>query len=311
MTIKITYMTNVNTVITMQNLAQSEDLLIEYSDNDIVIVDSIQKYVEVSSAQVSLNAIIMCTKGSIETLINGEKTVLEKNQMAIIPSNMIVTDIIFSEDFDFKGMFLTNRILQDFLRDNSAVWNELMFVQRKYVYPIEEEKMQLFKHFYQIMFFTVAKEFNNPYRVNVIQSILKSFILWICGILNQNINASISKNYTDTANSHFQHFLDLLNASHLKYRSVESIAADLCITPKHLSLVCKKCSGKSAKEWIREQTLTQIRFLLKETDLSIKQISDKMNFPNYSFFGKYVKKHYGVTPCKLRITLREKTQHIQ
>jgi AraC-like DNA-binding protein len=46
--------------------------------------------------------------------------------------------------------------------------------------------------------------------------------------------------------------------------------------------------------------LEEIRFYLKQTDLSIKQVSNRLNFPNPSFFGKYVKEHLGVTPKKLR-----------
>ena len=46
--------------------------------------------------------------------------------------------------------------------------------------------------------------------------------------------------------------------------------------------------------------LADIRYYLKHTDLSIKQICARMGFPNPSFFGKYVKEHFGMTPTQLR-----------
>jgi AraC-like DNA-binding protein len=78
------------------------------------------------------------------------------------------------------------------------------------------------------------------------------------------------------------------------------IASDLCISPKYLTAICKKQSGKTANEWIREQVLEEIRYYLRQTDLSIKQICDRLGFSNSSFFGKYVKEHFGMTPMQLR-----------
>jgi AraC-like DNA-binding protein len=39
---------------------------------------------------------------------------------------------------------------------------------------------------------------------------------------------------------------------------------------------------------------------LKQTDLSVKQICDRLGFPNPSFFGKYVREHFGMTPLAIR-----------
>jgi len=103
-----------------------------------------------------------------------------------------------------------------------------------------------------------------------------------------------------SSDSHFQRFLTLLTQSEVKHRTVESYANELCITPKYLSIVCKKHSGKTANEWICEYVMEDIRYYLKHSDLSIKQVADLLGFPNPSFFGKYVKDHFGLTPIELR-----------
>ena len=87
----------------------------------------------------------------------------------------------------------------------------------------------------------------------------------------------------------------------VKHRTVEWYATELCITPKYLSSICKKQSGKTANEWITEHVLEDIRYYLKQTDYSIKQICDLLGFPNTSFFGKYVKDHFGMTPMEFRV----------
>ena len=66
------------------------------------------------------------------------------------------------------------------------------------------------------------------------------------------------------------------------------------------SSVVKEVSGRTALDWINDVTMQQIKFQLKTSDSSIKEIADRFNFPNQSFFGKYVKKHLGVSPAKYR-----------
>ena len=103
-----------------------------------------------------------------------------------------------------------------------------------------------------------------------------------------------------TSEAIFQQFLDLVGNSKVKHLPVEHFARELCVTPKYLSTVCKNHSGKTANEWIREYVLEDIRYYLMQTNLSIKQICALLGFPNSSFFGRYVKEHFGVPPSQLR-----------
>ena len=52
--------------ISLQTLTGNDDIQVGYSDNDIVIVDNIQKFAEVSAAHVSMNAIAICTQGKVQ-----------------------------------------------------------------------------------------------------------------------------------------------------------------------------------------------------------------------------------------------------
>ena len=98
--------------ITLKTLADNGDVQIGYSDKDIVVIDSIQQFTEMRTAHVSMNAIVICTNGKVHAQMNGIQMELHKNQVAIVPQNVTVTDVMVSPDFNLKAMFLTNRILQ-------------------------------------------------------------------------------------------------------------------------------------------------------------------------------------------------------
>lgn len=85
-----------------------------------------------------------------------------------------------------------------------------------------------------------------------------------------------------------------------EHREVSWYADELCITPKHLSAVVKEMSGHTAGEWIDNYVIMESKVLLKSTDLTIQEVSDKMQFKNQSFFGKFFKHHTGLTPTDFR-----------
>ena len=287
--------------ITLQMLTDSEDVQVGYSDNDIVVIDSIQKFAEISAAHVSMNAIAICSQGKVQGSMNGQTMELHKNQVAIIPQNMIITDLMISPDFDLKAMFFTNRILQSFLREKMSVWNDVVYVRKIHIVSLEDDELPFFTHFYEMLSLCFDKNIEHPFRTDVIQSLLRGGILGLCGALKQRMLSDDISTNSQANSNHFQHFLDLLHSTDVKHHTVEWYANELCISPKYLSALCKKNSGKTANEWITEHVLEDIRYYLKQTDYSIKQICDLIGFPNTSFFGRYVKDHFGMTPMEFRM----------
>ena len=286
--------------ISLQTLTGNDDIQVGYSDNDIVIVDNIQKFAEVSAAHVSMNAIAICTQGKVQGTLNGQVIELHKNQVAIIPQNVIIVDPLISPDLELKAMFFTNRILQSFLREKMNVWNDVVYVRRMHVITMENVNLQFYTNFYEMLRLCFDKRVNHPFRTDVIQSLLRGGVLELCGALKQRMLNDDSSVVAYTNNNHFQRFLDLLHSIDVKHHTVEWYANQLCISPKYLSALCKKHSGKTANEWITEHVLEDIRYYLKQTDYSIKQICDLLGFPNPSFFGRYVKEHFGQTPAYFR-----------
>ncbi len=86
-------------------------------------------------------------------------------------------------------------------------------------------------------------------------------------------------------------------------REVRAYAEQLLVTPKYLSAVCKEKTGRTAMDWITESTVSHIKYYLLQTDLTIKEIAFKLDFPDVSFFCKYVKKHLGKSPVEYRKNL--------
>ena len=95
-------------------------------------------------------------------------------------------------------------------------------------------------------------------------------------------------------------FLNLLGENYRKNREIGFYADSLCVTPKYLSQVVKAASGRTALDYIEEYVVSDAKAQLRSTTDSVQQISDSLNFPSQSVFGKYFKRITGMSPKEYR-----------
>lgn len=95
-------------------------------------------------------------------------------------------------------------------------------------------------------------------------------------------------------------FINEVKSNYRKERKVSFYAGRLNLTANYLSTSVKKFSGKTPGEWIESFVTEDARALLKNTNLTIQQISYKLGFPSQSFFGKFFKRVAGCSPKEYR-----------
>ncbi len=98
----------------------------------------------------------------------------------------------------------------------------------------------------------------------------------------------------------FKQFERELTLNYRREREVNFYADRLCITPKYLSAIVLEQTGKSALRIINEYVANECQALLLSTNLTIQQISDKLNFPSQSIFSKFFKRMTGLSPRDYR-----------
>jgi AraC-like DNA-binding protein len=105
---------------------------------------------------------------------------------------------------------------------------------------------------------------------------------------------------TVESGSLYEQFIHLVQEHCMQEREVQFYANQLHITAKYLNYVCKQNTDITASEWIQRYAKERIILLLKNKNLNIAEIADKMEFSSRSFFTRYVKKLLGVTPSEFR-----------
>ena len=166
---------------------------------------------------------------------------------------------------------LSTQITQKYLHKSSDIWNKAFYISQNPVVRIDKDRVQLFDLYYKVIRARM-KQAEQPYYKEVIRSLIRTMLYELLADLNQ-LSTPPESQMVKRSNILFKRFLDLLACTEVKKRSISYYAGKLCVTPK---------------------------YFLKYSNKSIKEISEHQDFPNISFFGKYVKTHLGTSPTDYR-----------
>lgn len=81
---------------------------------------------------------------------------------------------------------------------------------------------------------------------------------------------------------------------------VSDYASEMAVSTKTLNTISKSILGKTAKEFIDEISIKQIKRLLINTSLQVKEIAYLSGFEETSNFYKYFRRQVGMTPEQFR-----------
>ncbi len=96
-------------------------------------------------------------------------------------------------------------------------------------------------------------------------------------------------------------FFVLLLQHHKEEHDVAYYADRLCVTPKYLSAVVSKTTGSPVQDWIARLLLYSAKHLLKNSRLSVQQISDQLHFSTPSSFIRFFHRLTGLSPRAYRM----------
>ena len=72
----------------------------------------------------------------------------------------------------------------------------------------------------------------------------------------------------------------------------------LFISKQYLAMIVKENVGKPISNFLSGARYEIAAQMLRDAKMSIQQVSDAMNFPDQSTFGKFFKRHSGMSPLQ-------------
>lgn len=112
--------------------------------------------------------------------------------------------------------------------------------------------------------------------------------------------AGVTAQRPDAAQRLVARFTDVMERSFRSGAGVAEIAAELGVTPTHLTRCCRAASGRSAIELLQDRRLFEARQMLSDTKLPVGQISAALGFTSPAYFTRAFQNQTGISPSMFR-----------
>ena len=286
----------------------NKGIIIRDSFQDIFLITDIDGHSELDDQDVQdhtmpmrLDALLMVLvlEGSSEIALDYVPYTIGANSFTIImPTHTIQLNKVSK---GFKGKLLV--ISREFLDEcntakRSPSMANYMQLRKNPCTTFEPQETELVDNYIELLRSKI-KNRTHFFQKEVMQNAFVGFLLEIANIFMGKKDGLLMPALSRKEEL-FEQFLQLL-FEHCKEQHVVTFYAEkLFITPQYLSLILKELTGKSANKWIDDALIVEAKILLKAPQATVQQVADMLHFSDQSTFGKFFKKHMGISPMEYR-----------
>ncbi len=243
--------------------------------------------------------IMLCFKGSATVEHNHMTHELPTHGIDIVFPGDIFSFVEASDDFEMYRLRFSNDIFDEITYNMpSSFFNH---IDDKPVYGLSEEEFYSFASDHFRVITSKIADRNNICRHEIVINLLCNLYLDIYDKIARF--CSIDTSSRSHKKRLFDRFANLLWI-HPDKRDVSFFADKLCITPKYLSVLCNNTMGISAKEFIDRCSICELKQTLRTTDMTVKQIAEKFDFPSTGNMCRYFKARTGITISAYRQSVK-------
>ena len=248
--------------------------------------------------------LLYCVKGNMRMSINlNEYDITDNSLILCTPQNILkAADIPYQEkaSLHYVVIAMSQKFASELRLDFKRLLSEGMPLVDAPVATLSPDDRELVAMYLELVAKVSKSEMK--FKDDALRSLMSSLFCMVAGVWMEKVDEMKKASAQTTTRSRmiFEQFIRLVSEYHTRHRNVGFYADKLCLTPKYLSKLIKTASGKSAPEWIDSYVILEAKNLLKYSDITIKEIVYRLNFPNQSVFYKFFKARTGMTPSEYR-----------
>lgn len=271
---------------------------------DLLLIDEEKiaregKLLDCEMFKVDATMALLYDKGTVDFKLNMKSYHIEAPAVLIVLYDQICQPMSYSEDLKCRAIVMSKEFSDSMFVNSSSLMPLKNLVSDNPVIETKDSE-NAFGMLFDLLL-NIAKSPLTEFKLEAAKHLTLSMFY---GYSHQTYQYNETKLVNSRKKELYNLFLEKVEAYHKQEREVLFYADKLCVTPKYLSQILKEVSGHTGLEIIEEYTITTCKALLSSTTMSVQQISDEMNFPSQSVFGKYFKRLTGLSPKEYRNTIK-------
>lgn len=275
-------------------------------DEQIVLIDrfdgckeeeAMNSYFAKYPVKVSFYIVILCVSGKIKFRINLHDYELTTSDFLFVQEGAIGEFCSISNDAQLAIMAFAPQFFNFADNLRHAIRLQLQLFSTPKI-TLNDATKHEYLAVYQLMKEKIG-ETDNIYRKGALQGYAQVLTYNAFNYLLSPTDAESNGNCM-RQDSLYTRFMQLVGQHFRSERTIAFYADCLCVTPKYLSQMVYRASGRFAGDWIRAYVILEAKAMLKSRHHTIQQVANYLNFHSQSIFGKYFKNATGMSPTEFR-----------
>lgn len=261
-----------------------------FEEFGIEVVLQSQEITSLSTAEDGAGFVLLCHTGTAQFEHFGTEHTLTSRDIVVAMPGDIYSLGRMSVDFTASWVRFSARAITKVAQ--SIPTTLIKYLAEHPVYNLLENSDYENRFGYLKLIFSTLSAEQNPYAKEIVRALLRSLLL-------ETHNGAVKSFQRDSYGPKFRN--DILNrfvamvTANPQCREVAHFAQRLSISPKHLSAIVGSGTGMTAKEFIDNKAVEQIKHLLLTTTLTAQQIAQKLNFSGTGNLSRFFKTNTGMT----------------
>ncbi len=254
----------------------------------------------------ALSGMFICLKGNVRFMLDDNDINMKKNDIVVYFPYSVLKIIEVSEDLYGIMMSVDVNVVQPLLTKITDV-DSILNIRQSPVTNLSEHDLQAINNYIELYqkHLKLSKQFADNdqrrfWQLNNLQieNVRMNLVLQIIIAFSEADNKL--KNTVDRRDDIVRKFLNDLKDNYLIQHEVSFYSTRQYISMRYFSSVIKQRTGQTPSQWITSILVKEAKNFLTQSNLTVKEISEKMNFPNQSYFGKWFKTHVGMGPLEFK-----------
>ena len=282
--------------------SQGKDALRIGDSNGLVVVDKYEGFPKGDFAVAKHAHVLICTNGQAQFEYDGKTIQLRKNDLFLyIMLNSVISNFTCSPDFNCHEIWFTREEAWNMSMYGNVNLSNMVSMKQHPKITLSDDEADLLESYFQVLCQQMRDQDAFLYN-DIVRSLIGTFLLRILSYYRtkNEQEEDAQENPVLSGKQLADRFVAMVEKSEGRIRRVDDFARRLNVSPKYLSTVLQDTINHRPSEIIAIFTMKAIEQRLRFTNQTMQAIAYDMNFPNASFFGKYVKAHLGMTPMDFR-----------
>ena len=238
------------------------------------------------------------TRGWLTILYNNRELTLHEGDLYTYSPSFEIT--ILSSSSDYSGICLLGdehfTLSLPMVRDAIRTAYFMVVELTSPVFPLKVDDFHRLQELMQMMIH--YQQTGLPHANESLRMLYTLFLTDLSAIQQHSIR---EHRFPKRVEEIFLGFLGLLPQHFEEHHDIGFYASELCITTTYLSRVVRQVSGgRTVVDYINQMLLMEAVFLLRQTSLSITQISDQLHFAEVTSFTRFFNRMKGINPREFR-----------